>query len=558
MVQKQKAAGRDIKSKTVRTYPTANPLQRAFFYLETAVDPQESAELIAAGGYWYRHSQSHRQQLPVGQTIAALVFDLWRGFHPDSFAALCGCVQGGGFVVLLGPPLAKLHLFQDPGFDLISGWPKICPLDTSYLQRLQTSLHGLRDQHYLIQINALTPTSYGAQLQMFTQRLQNIDRHKPAFQLTVEQSDFIEQITAQIFAQSSPDWFGLIANRGFGKTTALRFLCAKLLSNLQTSQSLTINFVTQQSAHRNEMLQWLQQQKIPTDSFYTASLQTLLKQSQRSQQSPTRRLIIIDEVAAFNRQELISALTQLDQPHHLLIFAGSVDGYEGSGKAMLHLPCPRPITYCHLTKALRWTADDPLARWLQHFFYIHTPDLKALSQTTLASSSSASFPLTPVDTASEDQISQWMALMSLAHYRTRPGDLRVMLDAPNQTLYGYFEQGQLIAGVWLSLEGPMPRHLHHDILAGKRRLKGHLAPQYLARHLDAKALDQQWLRIVRIAVRPDQQGQGIGSQLINACLKQYQTLPLAVSFKPTPALQVFWEKVGFTRVTPSFYRYLEK
>ncbi|WP_249038448.1 GNAT family N-acetyltransferase [Bibersteinia trehalosi] len=148
-------------------------------------------------------------------------------------------------------------------------------------------------------------------------------------------------------------------------------------------------------------------------------------------------------------------------------------------------------------------------------------------------------------------------LLTTAHYKTTPTDLRRLFDGENQKLFEIRENQQLIAGAWGIFEGGLDRELTQAIWRGERRPKGNLVAQYLCFQGNfPQACQLRSLRISRIAVAPEMQGKGYGKRLISEMILQIsvQNPPLdflSVSFGMNDELLNFWQQCGFQQVAIS-------
>ena len=97
-------------------------------------------------------------------------------------------------------------------------------------------------------------------------------------------------------------------------------------------------------------------------------------------------------------------------------------------------------------------------------------------------------------------------------------------------------------------EGGFNAELALQIQLGKRRPRGHLLAQSLAAHLGiAEGAEQRSGRILRIAVHPEFQQQGIGQTLLASvqgwAASRYDFL--GTSFGYVPELLHFWQRAGY-------------
>ena len=108
------------------------------------------------------------------------------------------------------------------------------------------------------------------------------------------------------------------------------------------------------------------------------------------------------------------------------------------------------------------------------------------------------------------------ALLVLAHYRTRPKDLKSLLDDEEISLYVTLNNKHVVAVALVISEGLFSDSLSTLVYQGKRRPKGHLLAQALTYHCGVEhAAMLDYARVMRIAVHPELQQQGIGTALLD-------------------------------------------
>jgi tRNA(Met) cytidine acetyltransferase len=160
--------------------------------------------------------------------------------------------------------------------------------------------------------------------------------------------------------------------------------------------------------------------------------------------------------------------------------------------------------------------------------------------------------------ADEQSLIELFGLMVLAHYRTRPSDLQMLLDRDDITLIVVRYRGHIIASAWLVNEGKLKPELSQAVYEGKRRLKGHLLPQSLLAHVGVwSAGSLHYQRVVRVAVHPAVQQRNIGQTLLNHCVRQAAENGFDItgtSFAMTDGLISFWDKSAFEFVRLGIHR----
>ncbi|MEJ2140970.1 MAG: GNAT family N-acetyltransferase [Gammaproteobacteria bacterium] len=154
--------------------------------------------------------------------------------------------------------------------------------------------------------------------------------------------------------------------------------------------------------------------------------------------------------------------------------------------------------------------------------------------------------------------SSYLALLVFAHYRTQPSDLQHMLDDNHVRIYTLQFKQQILAAVLVNEEGGFDRALSTQIYRGERRPTGHLLAQTLTFHAGCEhASTLRYARVMRIAVHPRLQGNGLGSYLLNEVIaheQQQDVDAIGTSFGATLELLRFWQHAGFDLVRLGFTR----
>ena len=229
-------------------------------------------------------------------------------------------------------------------------------------------------------------------------------------------------------------------------------------------------------------------------------------------------LLLVDEAAAIPAPLLECLL----QAYPRLVFATTIHGYEGTGRgfevrfrhALERLtPDYRRIA---LQTPIRWAAADPLEALVARALLLDANP--AADAGVLAAMPDKVEPLRfDRDALVRDEatLSQLFGLLVLAHYQTRPLDLRHLLDGPNLQVHALRQGGHIVATALVASEGGLDQDLAEEIYQGRRRPQGHLLPQTLSAHAGlAVAPTLRWARIVRLAVHPAVQGRGLGRRLL--------------------------------------------
>ncbi len=257
--------------------------------------------------------------------------------------------------------------------------------------------------------------------------------------------------------------------------------------------------------------------------------------------------LLVDEAAAIPLPQLRRLIDFFPR----VLLTTTVQGYEGSGRGFLLKFCPSLNAWHHLTleHPLRWARNDPLECWLSETLLLSDPPAQPilpsphspLSITAFATDRWGDYPV---------ELAEFYRLLTSAHYRTTPLDLRRLTDAPEQHFISARSGDALAGALWVVDEGGLTPALAHEVWAGRRRPPGNLVAQSLAAHGGLwEAAQLRSRRISRIAVTAAARRRGIGRALIAQALAGAQGLDfMSVSFGYTDELWQFWHAAGFQMV----------
>jgi len=496
---------------------------------------------------------SQCQQL-LGQSLGAVIFDAWSGFNPNAFGQISGTLVGGGVLVLLCPDLDHWAEFDDPEHQSLVAHPYTSQdAGRRFISRLALLLE---DDAYTLIVREGHACA-GIELELPEAReLQASDQDIALPSKTKDQQQAVELILAQFRRGRRPAV--ITADRGRGKTVALGIAAAQL-SGLDYADIL----VTAPELSAVDGLFTMAHQLLPDYEYQSGQLQRddhrirYLTPEQALHESGEGKVLLVDEAAAIP----VPVLSQLLQRFPRIAFASTIHGYEGTGqgfavrfKRVLEQYAPNAKAI-HLQQPIRWAEQDPLEQLTFNLLLLNAEPAAAehLSSKT-KTAAKCQIEKIDRDQLAEDYhtLNQLFGLLVLAHYRTTPGDLRVLLDSPNLHIWLLKVGDQVGGAVLVAEEGPLPEELIEDIWSGKRRPRGHLLPQTLVGQEGAKeAASLKAGRIMRIAIHPALQQQGLGKALLHSVIEQGRLCDwdyLGASFAADASLLKFWQHSGFATV----------
>lgn len=469
------------------------------------ISPQPDAE---------NHCSPSALQTLLGREFRHTVFDARHGFDAAAFAALSGTLKAGSWLVLLLPVWDEWE--NQPDADSLR-WSD-CPDPIATPHFVQHFKRVLTANNDAILWRQNQPFS----LAHFTPRT---DWHPATGAPQPEQQQLLQQLLTM-----PPGVAAVTAARGRGKSA----LAGQLISRIAGSA-----IVTAPAKAATDVLA-----QFAGEKFRFIAPDALLASDEQAD------WLVVDEAAAIPAPLLYQLVSRF--PRTLL--TTTVQGYEGTGRGFLLKFCAR-FPHLHrfeLQQPIRWAQGCPLEKMVSEALvfddenFTHTPQgnivISAFEQTLWRSE-----PETPLKV---------YQLLSGAHYRTSPLDLRRMMDAPGQHFLQAAGGNEIAGALWLVDEGGLSQELSQAVWAGFRRPRGNLVAQSLAAHgSNPLAATLRGRRVSRIAVHPTRQREGTGRQLIAGALQYIHDLDyLSVSFGYTEELWRFWQRCGFVLVRMGNHR----
>lgn len=454
----------------------------------------------------------------LGREFTHGVLDARRGFDVAAFAALSGTLKPGSWLVLLTPTLHNWS--QQPDADSCRWCDSPSPVPTPrfidyFCRKLQYNDDVLIwQQDVPLSLPVITPRAAW---------------HAATGAPEREQAEILDDLLVL-----PPGIMAVTAPRGRGKSALAGMHVSRLQGNA---------IVTAPSRASVEVL-----------ARYAGSITFMapdaLLQQIKDIHIPRPDWLIVDEAAAIPGP----LLHQLVGAFRHVLLTTTVQGYEGTGQGFMLKFCAGFTSLIHrqLHMPLRWAAGCPLDAFVGDVLLFDEQQslIKPEGEGIIQALSQHEWLEDPQRPAS------LYRLLSSAHYRTSPLDLRRMMDAPGQHFWLTSTATDILAGLWLVEEGGLSPELSEAVWAGFRRPRGNLVAQSLAAHGGSpQAATLHGLRVSRIAVHPYRQREGLGQALIEHA-KTYTSGCdyLSVSFGFTDELWHFWQQCGFQLVRLGSHR----
>ena len=469
-----------------------------------------------------------KNQAWLGQTLKAAIYNAHDDFNPEILLMISGCIEDGGALILLIPPMNNWINQISPSYLNLLSYGTIPKLKQDFLNWFCKQLHS--DKNIKLFYENKSPLT---DLPVFFN-----PTIKP-FKITPCQARAGHAITTLYLSRNN---YPLIITgpRGRGKSALLGHTAKNLIKQYNANIIIT-------AMHLNST-QSIQKHSSPHKLFFFSPDYLVGKHV-------THDALIIEEAAAMPT----GLLYQLINHYSKVILTSTLEGYEGTALNFQYKTIPQlikknPNTHIvEMTTGIRFKTPCQVETFLNRTFYLkqakklvgelaYNPGLK-LDFSVLSSKTLQSDP---------KKLNQIFTLLKHAHYRTTINDLRQLMDNPDLFL-ATISHGKTIIGILQAIpEGNLPNNLATAIMLGTRRVQGHLVAQSLGLYLyNRLVMLQKSYRIHRICITPQWQTKTLGSQLIDytcAQLTQKKINFISVSFGAAEKLLHFWRKNNFQTV----------
>jgi tRNA(Met) cytidine acetyltransferase len=467
----------------------------------------------------------------LGTDTSSLLIDASAGLDLDLLGLVAGTLRGGGSLLLRLPLAFTEAGARDASLRRFVAYPH--GLD-AFAHRY--ALHFISTLQRHDGLGWLHPGGYRRPRLAKPPRTTSVC--SGGSQPTREQADAVDAVEALMTTASLPATLVLRSGRGRGKSTVLGIAAANL------SRRHRILLTAARGGGTEVARQWFLRHGGDLKRLRTLPPDTILRRW------PEADLLLVDEAAALPAAQLQTLFRRYPR----VVLASTAEGYEGTGRGLDLsftgvLDSERPgWQRCTLRQPMRWSCGDALEPFLRETLM---PESRAAGDDG---------DDTPVDGLQPERLDRnalahdpallaaTMSLLATAHYRTRPNDLRVWLDAPGVEIWALRHGARPYAVAVTVAEGGIDPELAAAVSAGERRLRGHALAQSLAAHADeAEALIQSGQRVARIAVLRRYRRRGFGARLLAAIAESARASGcdwVGASFGAEQMLLSFWREAG--------------
>lgn len=494
----------------------------------------------------------------LGQESDAIVYNAFDGLDVDTLGAVSGTLHGGGIMLLLCPPLDAWPQFADPDRRRYNVLPyTAADVGGRFLQRLVRVIAG--DAEVLVLAEGAAPP-----------RIRPVDAASatpPAAAMiesgcrTGDQCAAVEAIL-HVARGHSRRPVVLTSDRGRGKSSALGIAAATLLREGYGDIVVTGPGLNAVARVFDRIAAWLPGAQAGRASYRVGAARIdFMPPDLLAREEKKARLLLVDEAAAIPAP----LLEQLLRKFSRIVFATTVHGYEGTGRGfdvrfrdVLERETPK-WRALRMETPIRWGVGDPLERFVFRALMLDAAPAAAEAITDAAIDDVVIGQVDRDRIAGDDTVlGELFGLLVLAHYRTRPYDLRCLLDCPNVSVHAAYYRGHVVGALLLAEEGRFDPVLAAAIAAGARRPHGHMIPESLAAHSGLEDAPLSYgARILRIAVHPAVRRRGIGARLVRYAGEHARNMGcdyLGSGFGMTAGLLDFWRTAGLMPVRVSASR----
>ena len=510
----------------------------------------------------------------MGLTYDILVLDVVEELRPNDIGRLVETVRGGGFIVLLAPPLSSWT-------DNVTRFQRkllVPPYSISDLRRFFTRrfIRKLKDHKGIWLIDLETESvNYNEPAGTKTKESKLEFPSSPVFPKGIysmaRTNDQIRALSAmESFLKEKKLVLVITANRGRGKSAVLGLGLAGLSSSAKGRFNVV---VTAPSLYNVQVLfEFLKKaleglgveyEEEKDGEGLTRAIQT--RKGRIRYEEPydaafaDAKMVVVDEAAGIP----VHLLLKIRKNFRKAVFSSTAHGYEGAGRgftvrflSVLHKESKAPLLELSMREPIRYAQEDPIEAWLYDTLLLDAEPAKIEAEPVSVVYERAD--LEKWFTEREDELREFIGIYVLAHYRNRPDDVAMIGEAPHHfARLLRTSEGSIVTAIHLAREGGLDDDIIEQILAGFEP-PGNVVPSIMVKYYPPYKHFAKYVgwRIVRIAVHPQLTDRGFGSLALQDLCDEARKEGMdwvGAGFGATRELLNFWIKNDFipVHISPS-------
>lgn len=500
--------------------------------------------------------------LAMGGTWTLLLADLSKQFRANDLGRLVEVVEGGGLAILCIPPVEEWLSTLTPFERKLVSKP-YTESDVKHFFKRRFLSKALQHRGVWL-VDLEKKEIYGEPLKPTGRKPNPFTASLLGIPLTEDQFEAVEAIQNTLESREERCLI-LTADRGRGKSAVLGLGLAWYTGRLVESGIRRTIFVTAPEPSNVKTLmeflcRGLESLNLGYETHerrgYTLGVEAggveIVYVQPLTAAKKKLSIKIVDEAAGIPVPLLVGILRRSRKT----IFSSTVHGYEGAGRGfsvrfMKTLEASGvKVETVKLETPIRYPTGDPVERWLYDTLLLNAEPDQIEGEPTPGTVKYR--VLTKEDLLNDENLLRSLyGIYVLAHYRNRPNDLAVLLDAPHHSARGLTFNGKIVVSLWIAEEGGLTFDSREEMVR-EAEASGHVIPSRIALHYDVVGFfSLKGLRVVRIATHPSFTGRGLGSQALRSLeaeAKGRGYFWVGAGFGASEELLRFWLKNGYIPV----------
>ncbi len=516
-------------------------------------------------------------QKVLGRTYDFLILDLRENLSPNDIGRVINVVRGGGLIFLLTPRFKEWLKIKNKFQERLVTYPYT--IDDVKSRFVSWFIRCLKESAgvYIIEEDKIIKKPKGVLKPITKKRKpinvpENIFISKRIYRLclTQEQVDTIK-ILEDFFNERKKSSFILIANRGRGKSALLGLFLAGIVERLVAENKRYNICVTSPERENVETLYEFLEKGLEALNikYKIENGEYVIERCSIRYKKPlyifneNYNLVVVDEAAGIS----VPLLFKIVEKYKKTIFSSTIHGYEGAGRGFsvrflkeLKEKGFSKIYEKKIDEPIRYASNDLIEKWLFRTLLLDAEPAELSDEDYIAlREKRISYQKPNMDewiTKREEEMRQFVGIYILAHYRNRPNDIAILLDAPHHDARVLKVNNKIVNSLQIAFEGNVSEDEIEKYLQGYKP-RGNILPDVITKHYRIKEFAKlKGIRIVRIATHPNVMRHGLGSFMLNELTKEFEGTVdyIGTSFGASELLLKFWIKNGFIPLHLSFER----